>query len=159
MSTTDPSLAPLMTLFGQAERERDESLANVQRAVLAEQAAQDQCDQLLAYRLDYETRFRERFSKQNTIDVYQSYQAFMARLTQAVDQQKQVVLHAARRVEIARDLARQQELRVASVGKMLDRRLAELRQLADRRDQKQTDEFAARSAWNRLDGQRLAPSA
>ncbi len=159
MSTTDPSLAPLMTLLGQAERERDDSLANAQRAQAAQQAAQNQSDQLTAYRLDYESRYRERFSRQNAIDVYQSYQAFMARLTQAVDQQQQVVLNAGRRVEAAREVVRQHELRVASVRKLLERRLAEMRLSADRRDQKQTDEYASRLAWNRLDAQRVAPSA
>ena len=159
MSTTDPSLNPLTTLLAQAERERDEGLANLQRALQAEQAAQNQSEQLLAYRQDYESRYRERFSRQSAIDVYQSYQAFMARLTQAVDQQHQVVLHAGRRVQAARDLLREQELRVASVRTLLERRLVELRQVAERRDQKQTDEFASRAAWNRLDEQRLAPSA
>ena len=34
----------------------------------------------------------------------------------------------------------------------------ELRIAADRRDQKQTDEFASRAAWNRLAAQQAAPS-
>ncbi|MEY4561082.1 MAG: hypothetical protein RLZZ618_359 [Pseudomonadota bacterium] len=156
MSTHDASLSPLMTLLGQAERERDESLAAQQRVAAIHKAAINQADQLVAYRHDYETRYRERFSKQSAIDVYQSYQAFMVRLSQAVEQQSQVVQQAEKRVDAAREVVREQELRVASVRKLLERRLAELRMLADRRDQKQTDEFASRAAWNRLNEQQSA---
>ena len=56
-------------------------------------------------------------------------------------------------------LLRGQEMRVASVRKLLERRVQELRLAADRRDQKQTDEFAARAAWNQLQQRPLAPTA
>ena len=41
------------------------------------------------------------------------------------------------------------EIRVASVRKLIERRQAEARLSADRREQKNTDEFASRAAWNR----------
>lgn len=150
MSTSAASLTPLTVLLGQAERERDEALAAVQKAAALERAAQAQAEQLVAYRLDYEVRYRERFSRQSAIDVFQSYQNFMARLTLAVEQQQQQVEAAARRVVAAREVVREQELRVASVKKLLERRLIEIRHASERRDQKQTDEFASRVAWNRL---------
>jgi flagellar FliJ protein len=43
-------------------------------------------------------------------------------------------------------------LRVASVRKLVERRQHEQRLGAERRDQKTTDEFAARAAWNRDSG-------
>ena len=55
-------------------------------------------------------------------------------------------------------MVREQELRVASVRKLIERRLAELRLAADRRDQKQTDDFASRAAWNRLAEQAASPT-
>jgi flagellar FliJ protein len=155
----DPSLSPLLALLGQAERERDTALANVQKALAAQRAAEAQSQQLVAYRLDYETKYRERFSRQGAIDVFQSYQNFMGRLTLAVEQQNGVVEGAGRRVDQAAEALREQELRVASVRKLLERRMAELRQATGRREQKQTDEFASRAAWNRLAEQRLSPSA
>lgn len=158
MSLTDPSLSPLMALLGQAERERDDALAQAQRAEAQLAAAHGQGEQLVAYRLDYESRFRERFSRQGAIDTFQTYQVFMGRLSLAVEQQQGAIAQAGQRVETARQVVREHELRVASVRKLLERRLAELRVAADRRDQKQTDEFASRAAWNRLAAQRLAPS-
>ena len=156
MSQSDPSLSPLMALLNQAERERDDALAQARRTEAAHAAAQGQVEQLVAYRLDCESRYREQFSRQSSVDRFQTYQGFMGRLTMAVDQQQLVVDNAARRAEAAREAVREQELRVASVRKLIERRLAELRLAADRRDQKQTDEFASRAAWNRLDEQRLS---
>jgi len=159
MSKSDPSLSPLMALLNQAGRERDDALAQARKAEAAQAAAQGQVEQLLAYRVDCETRYREKFSRQSSIDQFQTYQGFMGRLTTAVEQQQMVVDNAARRTEAAREAVREQELRVVSVRKLIERRLAELRLAADRRDQKQTDEFASRAAWNRLDEQRLSASA
>lgn len=156
MSHTDPSLSPLMALLGQAERERDETVAQARRVEAAHAAAVGQSEQLLAYRLDYEARYRERFSVQSSMDMFQSYQGFMSRLTLAVNQQQGIVQQAERRAEAARAAVREQEMRVASVRKLIERRLAELRHAADRRDQKATDEFASRAAWNRITEQNLA---
>lgn len=153
-----PSLSPLLALLGQAERERDDAVAAARRVEAALNAALGQADQLVAYRLDYEARYREKFSRQASIDQFQTYQGFMGRLSLAVDQQQGVVAQAERRVETAREGVREQELRVASVRKLIERRLAELRLAADRRDQKQTDEFASRAAWNRIAEQAASPT-
>lgn len=153
-----PSLSPLLALLGQAERERDDAVAAARRVEAALNAALGQADQLVAYRLDYEARYREKFSRQAAIDQFQTYQGFMGRLSLAVDQQQGVVAQAERRVEAARGVVREQELRVASVRKLIERRLAELRLAADRRDQKQTDEFASRAAWNRIAEQAASPT-
>lgn len=154
----NPSLDPLMALLGQAERERDEALAAMQRANEAHVAAQLQADQLVAYRGEYEARFREQFSRKSTIDILQCYQGFSARLGQAIDQQRQITAHAALKLEQSREGLRDQEMRVASVRKLLERRLHELRLVADRRDQKQTDEFASRAAWNQLQQRAVSPA-
>jgi flagellar FliJ protein len=155
----NPSLDPLMALLGQAERERDDAMAAMQRANEAHLAAQSQADQLVAYRGEYEARFKEQFSRQSSIDILQCYQGFSARLGQAIDQQQQIARHAALRLEQSRDGLREQEMRVASVRKLLERRVQEMRLAADRRDQKQTDEFAARAAWNQLQQRTLSPAA
>lgn len=154
----NPSIDPLMALLGQAERERDDALGDTRRAAEAFQAAQAQAEQLVAYRSEYEARFREQFSRNGSVSILQCYQGFSARLGQAIDQQQQVALHAERRVEVAREALRNQEVRVASVRKLLERRLQELRQSAERRDQKQTDEVAARAAWAPLQQRPVSPA-
>lgn len=153
---SNPSIDPLMALLSQAERERDTAVALLQQANDSFAAAQSQADQLVAYRGEYEARFREQFKSNNSVSILQCYQGFSSRLTQAIEQQQQIAAHALRKLEQAREGLRDQEMRVASVRKLLERRLTEQRIAADRRDQKQTDEFAARAAWAQLQQRSIA---
>jgi flagellar FliJ protein len=151
-------LQPLMALLAQTERERDAVWADAQRTAQAYQAAQAQAEQLLTYRREYEQRWGAQFKSEGRMELVHCYRGFVARLSQAVDQQQGIALHAQAQMERARDTLREQEVRVASVRKLIERRSAELRLSADRAEQKQIDEFGARSAWNHpaLGGPNLA---
>lgn len=151
------TLAPLRLLLELAERQRDEAIGVHRRAQAAHRAAIEQAQQLEQYRLDYEQRWQSQFRTQVAIELLQRYQDFKARLTLAVDQQHRAVDHAAVPVERAMVALQAIELRCASVRKLIDRRLLEERLAADRRDQKQTDEAAARAAWQRIGSTRPAP--
>ena len=140
----------LLILLSQNERQRDAALAEHQRARGASEAAAAQAEQLLAYRRDYEQRWRAQFSRSGQIELVHCYQSFMERLTQAVEQQTRIAEHAATTVERALTTLREIELRCASVRKLIERRAAEQRLADERRDQKQSDEIASRAAWNRL---------
>lgn len=150
MSTNNRSLDPLMALLEQAERERDAALADMQKAADAQAAAQTQLDQLIQYRAEYDNRFREQFKQHQGIVALQGYQVFADRLSQAIEQQGRVVNHSANRVNEARQVLLEQEMRVVSVRKLLERRLNEIKLGTERREQRQTDEFATRAAWSRL---------
>jgi len=80
----------------------------------------------------------------------QCYLGFMQRLNLAVEQQQHVATQTALHVERARSDLVAKELRVATVRKLLERRGNEDRVAQARKNQKISDEFAARSAWNRL---------
>jgi flagellar protein FliJ len=142
------SLQPLMALLAQTERERDDAWAHTQRALQAQQGAAAQAEQLLAYRREYEQRWNTQFRTGGRIELVHCYRGFMDRLTQAVEQQQQIAAHAATQAERARAALAEQELRVASVRKLIERRSQELRQSAERIEQKQTDEFGSRMSWN-----------
>lgn len=150
MTTNNRSLDPLMALLGQAERERDAALADLQRAGDLQRSAEMQLEQLRQYRTEYEGRFREQFKTPQGIAALQGYQVFSDRLSQAIEQQSRAVTHAEARAEQMRLLVIEQEMRVASVRKLLERRLNEMKLGAERREQRQTDEFASRAAWSRL---------
>ena len=143
------SLQPLMALLAQTERERDNAAADVERAARAQRAAADQAQQLLDYRGDYERRWGAQFRIQGQMELVNVYRNFMEKLSSAVDQQQRAAVMAESHVERLRAALLQHEVRVASVRKLIERRMAEMRLSADRADQKQTDEFAARSAWSR----------
>ena len=61
---------------------------------------------------------------------------------------ERIAQNANAQMERAREVLRDHEVRVASVRKLIERRAQELRLSAERIEQKQTDEFGARSAWN-----------
>lgn len=145
-----PPLQPLQTLLEQARAERDQALAAHQRARSAAQSAETQAAQLAQYRRDYVQRFGGRFGRTGAVELLQCYQGFMARLDDAVAQQAQMTRQAVAQSEAAEAALLSAELRVAAVGKLIERRLAEAGQAAERRDQKATDEFASRAAWQRL---------
>jgi flagellar protein FliJ len=152
-------LQPLIILLGQAEIERDAAQAELLRVLCAQQAASTQADQLLSYRRDYEQRWSAQFQSAGAMELVHCYRGFMDRLTMAVQQQQRVAQHAADRVDQARAALLASELRVATVRKLIERRTLEDRAIQNRREQKASDEFAARSAWNRRAGSDAAQLA
>lgn len=137
-------LHTLNTLLQQAQEQRDAMLSEVQRAAQAHQAALVQLDQLIGYRGEYEARWSAQFKQQGQMELVHCYHGFTGRLTQAVEQQERAVVQThGRHAELMAQL-REQELRVASIAKLIERRQAEHRLVLDRRDAKQSDELAAR---------------
>ena len=78
---------------------------------------------------------------------------FVTRLTQAVEQQARVALHAATQAERAAALVRGHDVRAAALRKLVERRVHEGRRVAARHEQKQSDEHSARVAWLRVAAQ------
>lgn len=144
------NLQPLMALLDHAERERDDALAHRQRMQESLDAAQAQSQQLADYRREYEQRWAERFTQPGQMDLLRCYHGFVTRLTQAMEHQARVARQAEHQLERAQEALQQQELRVASVQKLLERRVTEIQRKGARHEQSQLDEMASRAAWNRL---------
>lgn len=135
----------LMLLLEHAERERDEAQQALQRAQNELVSAQAQMEQIVGYRRDYEQRYAAQFRQGGAIEVVRHYQSFMQRMNQAVDHQTLVVRQQEQRLPEARALLQERELKVASIRKLIERREDDARRRQDRRDQKATDEAAARA--------------
>ena len=146
------NLQPLTVLLAQTERQRNLALADQMKAQSASDAAQAQAEQLLAYRREYEQRWSAQFCREGKIELVRCYQGFMERLSQAVDSQNRAALHAHAQLEQANLQVREHEVRVAAVRKLVERRIAEGRLQAERHEQKQDDELAARIASGRRGG-------
>jgi flagellar FliJ protein len=150
-------LRSLYTLLDHEQRRRDEALALLRQAQTRLQQAQAQAEQLGHYRGEYQQRWTTQFSSAATgTALLQCYQSFGDRLHQAVDQQAQAQALAQTQCERARQALQAQELRVAAVSRLIERRLAQARIAEDKRDQKRTDEAASRAAthggWNHPGG-------
>ncbi|WP_157269891.1 flagellar export protein FliJ [Azohydromonas aeria] len=150
-------LRSLQVLLEHEQRRRDQALAVLRQAQQRLQQAQAQAEQLDGYRGEYQQRWSAQFSRAATdMAVLGCYQSFAERLHQAVDQQQQASRLAQAQVDRARQALQAQELRVAAVGKLIERRQAQARLAEERRDQKRNDEAAsraaARGAWNHPGG-------
>ena len=150
------SLAPLQTLLEQATAARDSALADQQRARQAAEAAAAQAEQLTAYRRDYARRFGIGAGQAGTIELMRCYQGFMARLDSAVGQQAHIAAQAQTRFDAAQAALLLAEQRVAAVRKLIERRSAEIAHAQARSEQKASDEFASRAAWNQRQGALVA---
>jgi flagellar FliJ protein len=138
------STETLETVLEHARAERDAAFAGLRQAEAAAAAARGQAEQLETYRADYRRRWTGRFRESGTIGLLQCVQGFAGRLDQAIAMQSDAVRQSEARVERARAALLERERRVAAVEKLIARRQAEIRLDADRREQRQTDETAAR---------------
>lgn len=147
----------LLSLLAHAERERNGAMSEAKRIEMEHRNTLRQAEQLEVYRRDYEQRWSSRFSSSGGIDIVQCYQGFMDRLGLAIEAQQRVTQAIALRLERAQAEWQRQEIRVASIRKLIDRRNVETRGAEARREQKQLDEHASRAAWNRASGAALLP--
>jgi flagellar protein FliJ len=140
----------LSLLLERAEGERDAAARALHAASNQAQAARAQHGELAGYRQDYQQRWTQTFAQGTTMSIVGCYQNFSQRLDQAVDTQGHVAKHADQRQVRAREALRQAELRVAALRQLIARRQAEAAKVAQRREQRATDEFAARAHLRRV---------
>ena len=143
-------LKALSLLLAQAERQRDEALAEQFRAEAARRAAAAQAEQLVDYRREYEQRWKAEFCRDGKMELVRCYQGFIDRLNQAVEQQERVAAHAGVQAERAEAIMRGHELRAAALRKLVERRLRQGEIAAARLAQRESDDRTVRAAWNRL---------
>ena len=147
MSASDTDTLSL--LLERAEGERDVAARALHNAGQQAQAAHAQHGELTGYRQDYQQRWTQSFAQGTTMSLVGCYQSFGQRLDQAVTTQGHVASHADQRQVRARDALQQAELRVAALRQLIARRQAEAAKVAQRREQRATDEFAARAHLRR----------
>ena len=143
-------LQTLRILLARAEQQRNEALAEQLKLEAGRRAADAQAEQLVVYRREYEARWSAEFCREGKIELVRCYQGFMARLSQAVEQQQRVALQAGVEAERAAALVQGHDLRAAALARLIERRLREGQRHAALLEQKDSDESASRAAWGRL---------
>jgi len=132
-------------LLEHAEAQRNVALSAFNQARVRRDAMRAQALELAAYRDDYQQRWNAQFYERGAaLDIVRCYRQFADRLEMAIAQQGQAVTVADHALARANDTLAAHELRVASVRKLIERRQAELKLGADRREQRTTDELALR---------------
>ena len=147
---------PLITLLEIAERERDSAEAALAQAEDMALRLQQQMEQLQAYRADYEARSPAGNGRAAPIELLRCHQGFMQRLDQALAQQQGTLQAARQRAEQRRAELMAQQMRVAGVRKLLERRLRELDAVGQKQEQRRSDELALQRHWRNRTDSRLA---
>ena len=139
--TRTKRLQPVQNVIENAEKRLAQSLAVHERRVLE---AENKLQELTRYRGEYESQYTQRVGGGIGVLELRDYQAFLARLSDAMRQQLSVVqrLRAERDAERTRwqDAAR----RVKAIDHVVTTWQTEERKLADRREQRDTDERGQR---------------
>jgi flagellar FliJ protein len=134
-------MKPVQELFDDTERRLALGLAAIERRV---SDAESKLQELERYRGDYESQFKQRAARGIGATDLRDYQAFLARLVEAIRQQQAVV----KRAQSERDAERQKwqdaAKRAKALGHVVEKWQTEERRASDRREQRESDERAQR---------------
>jgi flagellar protein FliJ len=136
--------APLSAVLSQSEEARDEALAEFEKARQSLDGARAQLQSLHDFRQQYQTRWQSQFSRSGGVEIMRCYNEFMDRMSEAEAEQQRRVEHCKVTLERCRLHLMERERRVAAVSTLMDRRAREVQRAENRKDQKATDEIAAR---------------
>jgi flagellar FliJ protein len=129
-------------LAARTERERAEALAEAERSAIE---AEQKLVALERYRNEYEEQFAARAGAGVEATGVREFQAFLARLNEALVAQRQVLGQARANREAVLGQWREAAQRQQVVQKLADRWTTEIRRNEDRRDQRESDELANRA--------------
>jgi flagellar protein FliJ len=136
----------LHTLIELAVTETDEAAKRLGQAIRAGEEAEKKLALLLQYRDDYAARFQANLTTGLTAQGYRNFQLFLEKLDSAISGQQQVVATAGIRIEKERGAWQAGERKRMSFNTLATRAEKDALRNENRRDQKATDEQAARLA-------------
>ncbi|MEW6119183.1 MAG: flagellar export protein FliJ [Pseudomonadota bacterium] len=136
----------LATLIELANKETDEAAKRLGEAVRLRADATQKLDLLMQYRDDYALRCQASMASGIGATQFNNFQVFMAKLDQAIAGQQQVVADAGRRADQARIAWMACEQKKMSFVTLNTRAVRAEARHELKRDQKQNDEYATRSA-------------
>lgn len=141
----------------QAQSSMESDRREVARQLTAKQAlfaaANARLQELLCYREEYQRSYLDRVGAGLGALRMRDYQAFLARLDQAICQQQDILVRTRTEMEIERDRVHAVSAQIAALASVAQRWRNEEQHRADRSDQKQQDEFSQQNLARRTKGQ------
>jgi flagellar FliJ protein len=134
----------LDTLIDLATKDTDEAAKRLGQAVRACDETEQKLALLVQYRDDYAARFQQNLTTGLTAAGYRNYQLFLDKLEQAIVGQQQAVRDAQQRIAREKAAWQASERKRMSYGTLATRAQKAQLHKENKRDQKQTDEHAAR---------------
>lgn len=137
----------LTTLIELAQRDSDDAAKRLGIALKAVEDAEQKLQMLLGYRDDYARKLDAAQVAGITPLAYHNFVAFIAKLENAINGQRDVVKHAQYKSNLEKTAWQAIERKRLSYKTLNDRAAADALRLENKRDQKAMDEHAARQAY------------
>jgi flagellar FliJ protein len=135
----------LETLIDLAQRESDAAARRLGAALKAVDEGEQKLQMLLGYRDDYANRLDAAQMAGITPFAYQNFVAFLGKLEQAIDGQREVLKHARVKADMEKKGWQESERKRLSYRTLNERAAAEALAIENKRDQKMMDDHAART--------------
>lgn len=136
-------LKSVLLAIEHASLRRDELAKTVARVERSQNFARDQMAQLKGYAADTDARWTGSGARGVSLELVRHQYQFMDRLQQAIELQSGVLANTARQLELAKANLLQAEIRLSGLNQILKSRQTAMLSQQRRREQRQTDEFAA----------------
>lgn len=134
-------MKPVQNLYDDNERRHAVALATVEKKVAE---VETKLQELERYRGDYENQFKQRAGRGIGATELRDYQAFLARLSDAIRQQQAVVKRAQSERDAERQRWQEAAKRAKALGHVVEQWQTEERRASDRHEQRESDERAQR---------------
>ena len=135
------SLQPLLELM---QTRTDEATRTLGKLIAAEQSQRSRLQMLEQYREEYAQRLRESIAQGITRLVMLNYQDFLARIDEAIAQQKLAVENSERSTKAGQEEWKAQNKQLKAIDTLSQRHDARERQRENKIEQKLQDEFTTR---------------
>ena len=143
------TLQPLLELM---QDRTDEATRQLGQLIAAEQNARGRLQLLSQYREEYAQRFREAQTQGLTLQSWQNYQEFLAKIDEAITQQGAIVAASEQKTAAGQQHWQAQHTRLKAIDTLSVRHWKAQDIKANKLEQKQLDEFAIRSYQRVKDG-------
>jgi len=140
------NISVLETLIDLAQRESDDRAKRLGAALKAVEDAEQKLQMLQGYRDDYVNKLNDAQQNGITPFAYRNFMAFLDKLDNALNGQREVIKHAEYKAGTERKAWQESERKRLSYRTLTERAAAQELAITTKRDQKMMDDFAARSA-------------
>ena len=135
---------PLQTLLELMQNRTDEASRKLGQLITAEQSQRSRLQMLEQYREEYAQRMREATAEGITRLILRNYQDFLARIDEAIEQQRQAVQHSELSTKAGQTEWRNQNTKLMAIDTLSSRHDARERYRENKQEQKILDEFSSR---------------
>ena len=135
---------PLQTLLELMQNRTDEASRKLGQLITAEQSQRSRLQMLEQYRDEYAQRMREATAEGITRLILRNYQDFLARIDEAIEQQRQAVRNSELSTKAGQTEWRNQNTKLMAIDTLSSRHDARERYRENKQEQKILDEFSSR---------------